>query len=422
MKIKPDLSDNLGCWLNYLEKIHPSQIELGLERVESVKNKAKINPSFPIITVAGTNGKGSICRYLESILCQANLKVACYTSPHIHRFNERICINKEEVTDKDIVKSIHFIESVRGDTSITFFEITTLAAMHLFVKNKVDVCIMEVGLGGRLDAVNIFDPVVSIISSISFDHQDYLGNSLEEIGFEKAGILRPNTPGIINFKNIPKSILNHAKKIGTMVSCLGEDYGLDIDNKVSTYKSNMVEIDLNELLANTSQVKVQNMAGTIRCVEMLRNFFPISDADITKGIQRTILSARAEILSRNPCLIIDVAHNFAAAENLLKILKENRNKGILKAVFSILQDKEYEKIIELFDGVDQWHIAELKNTRALKIDQLESSIKRIHPNSIIKTYQNIEQAYQSALENCKENDNIIVFGSFYTIDESRAIH
>lgn len=179
MKIKPDLSDNLGCWLNYLEKIHPSQIELGLERVESVKNKAKINPSFPIITVAGTNGKGSICRYLESILCQANLKVACYTSPHIHRFNERICINKEEVTDKDIVKSIHFIESIRGDTSITFFEITTLAAMHLFVKNKVDVCIMEVGLGGRLDAVNIFDPVVSIISSISFDHQDYLGNSLE---------------------------------------------------------------------------------------------------------------------------------------------------------------------------------------------------------------------------------------------------
>ena len=418
MKKKPDLSDSLKSWLNYLEEIHPLHIELGLERIDAVRKKCNINPSFPIILVAGTNGKGSTSKYLESIFNEAKLKVACYTSPHIKKFNERIRVNKKEVSDARLKNAIHFIDSNRGSISLTFFEITTLAAMHIFTKNNVDVCVMEVGLGGRLDATNIFDPEVSIITSINFDHQDYLGDTLEKIGYEKAGILRGGKPAVLNFKNIPKAITKHASKIGSNLSLIYKDYNYEIEGQKYTYISQSSQINSIEILDNNSEVQVINAMGAIRCVDLMQKFFKISNDCIKLGIKNTFIQARSEVISRKPLIIIDVAHNFEAAENLLNVFNHSKNKGITRATFSILKNKDLTKIIQLFNAVDEWYIAELKNTRALKIDQLENILRKTYPQKKINVFKNIKNAYTSALSNSKENDNILLFGSFFTIDEA----
>ena len=213
MQDKPTNKASLASWLLYIEKIHFNQIDLGLERVLQVKEKAGINPDFPIILVGGTNGKGSTCAFIESILNESNLKVGCYTSPHFINFNERIRINKNEASDNKIVDALNYLENKRENISLTYFELTTLAAVEVFIKEKVDIAILEVGLGGRLDAVNIFNPIMSIITSVSLDHQNYLGDTVEAIAYEKAGIFRPKNPAIINYKNPTPPLEAIAKKI-----------------------------------------------------------------------------------------------------------------------------------------------------------------------------------------------------------------
>ena len=214
MQDKPTNKASLASWLSYIEEIHFNQIDLGLERVLQVKEKAGINPDFPIILVGGTNGKGSTCAFIESILNESNLKVGCYTSPHFINFNERIRINKNEASDNKIVDALNYLENKRENISLTYFELTTLAAVEVFIKERVDIAILEVGLGGRLDAVNIFNPIISIITSVSLDHQNYLGDTIEAIAHEKAGIFRPKKPAIINYKNPSPSLVAIAKKIG----------------------------------------------------------------------------------------------------------------------------------------------------------------------------------------------------------------
>lgn len=422
MKKPPALSDSLEFWLDYLERIHPKKIDLDLDRVLYVKNKANINPTFPVLLVGGTNGKGSICKYIESILFESNLKVGCYTSPHINKFNERICINKKEVSDSQIVKAIHYVESSRANTSLTFFEITTLAAMKIFISNKVDICVLEVGLGGRLDAVNIFDPIISLISSISIDHQEYLGNSIEKIGFEKAGILRSKVPGILNLKKIPRSISNYGNEICAKLFYFEKDYSLKIRKDTLIYESDLKKKILIKSPPFISKVQKQNIAGAIKCIEILSESFSINDDEIKKGIEMSVIRGRFEIVSKEPLVICDVAHNYESTKNLIENFKKYKNIGPTRAVFSTLKDKEYEKIIKLFDLVDEWYISELKCTRGLKINELQKTIKKNHLTSKIYTYLTIKNAYESALENSKENDNILIFGSFHTIDESGVIN
>src|SRR3989338_3934950 len=218
----------LADWLSYLESLHPKTIALGLERVAQVRQRLNLDPDFPIIVVGGTNGKGSACAMLESILYAAGYRVGCYTSPHLLRYNERVRIAKQQASDAELCASFEKIEQVRGDIPLTYFEFGTLAAMQCFIAHKVDVAILEVGLGGRLDAVNVFDADVAIVTSVDIDHTDYLGNTREQIAFEKAGIFRKGKVAICADADVPQAIRNHAQQIGAELWCIGSEFGFQL--------------------------------------------------------------------------------------------------------------------------------------------------------------------------------------------------
>ncbi|HET7833005.1 MAG TPA: Mur ligase family protein, partial [Gallionella sp.] len=227
------LPATLADWLTYLESLHPKTIALGLERVAQVKRRLNLQPDFPVIVVGGTNGKGSVCAMLESMLHAAGYRVGCYTSPHLLRYNERVRIAKQPATDAELCASFAEIEQVRGDTELTYFEFGTLAAMQCFIAHKVDVAILEVGLGGRLDAVNVFDNDCAVVTSVDIDHTDYLGGTREQIGFEKAGIFRLGNVAICADPDVPQSLRAHAQQVGAKLWCIGSEFGFSLSSPAS---------------------------------------------------------------------------------------------------------------------------------------------------------------------------------------------
>ena len=411
--------DSLEAWLDYIEKLHPSEIELTLERVREVKDLANISPDFPIILVGGTNGKGSVSAFIESILHASDLKIGCYTSPHLLRFNERIRINKHEVDDKAIVTALDHIERSRRDIPLTYFEITTLAAVKCMNDEAVDIAILEVGLGGRLDAVNIFSPTISLITTVSLDHQAYLGDSVDKIGFEKSGIFRRNIPAIINHKNPIPSMISAANKINANLSLLGNDYNLVIHDKSLSYTSN----DLSYSDLPLPQIKgihqIVNLAGALRCIELLNSTIPISIKAIKKGISDASIRGRFEVLLNNPLVVVDVAHNPESANNLANNFMEAKLDGITTAIFSVFEDKDVLSIIQPFINViDKWYIAELSSDRALSCEGIEEALKSVMPTVTVEKFPTVRHAYKEALKNAHDNDNILMFGSFLVISES----
>ena len=418
MPIEPPLSNSLNDWLEYIDLINSKSISLGLDRVKEVKEICNLNPDFPIIIVAGTNGKGSSCKFLESILYHAGLKVGCYTSPHLFNFNERISINKKLLSDDLIVDSIKSIDSRRNNVLLTYFEITTLSAMDLMIKANVDIAILEVGLGGRHDAVNVFDPEISLITSISLDHQDYLGNTVEEIGYEKAGVFRKNKEAIINFDDPPNSVLGYAKKISANISIIDTNYKINCEHKTFDY------IGKEETILDLPYPKIhglhqlRNITGVLRCIELLRTGLEIKKEAIVDGLLSVKLRGRVEIISQNPFIVVDVAHNPEAALSLYNFILKSRNKGRLHAVFSILEDKSIKDIIKLFvDLVDEWHISKINSTRAMTTIEIMNAIKSHRSDALIYCSDNLHDAYMNAYEKTSLNDNIVVFGSFYTVSE-----
>jgi len=321
-----------------------------------------------------------------------------------------------------IVESLQYIEKAREETELTYFEFTTLAAADIFKKHKVDIAILEVGLGGRLDAVNVFDPTISIINSISFDHQDYLGDTLESIGHEKAGIMRPNKTTIINCENIPQSVIDYAAKINATLNIVNKDYQVNhIDGK-TIYKSNdndFFSVDLSDYKFKSEK---QNIAAVIRCCELLLVKFPNLMDAVNTGIKSSKLIARLQIIQKNPCVIADVAHNEESAENLSSFCKDHMSAGKSKAVFSCLKDKDIKKIIMHFNFIDEWLIAEIPNDRKMPIMEIESEIKLIHINVAIKKFDSIYDAYDFAIKQSYAEDSIIIFGSFYTVAQSGVLN
>lgn len=418
MTINPPTSDLLSDWLAYIDSIHPKSISLGLDRVKQVKALCNLNPIFPIILVAGTNGKGSSCKFLESILSCAGFDVGCYTSPHLFNFNERISINTKPLSDNLIVDSIKFIENSRDEVPLTYFEITTLAAMNLMMEANVDIAILEVGLGGRHDAVNVFDPEISLITSVSLDHQDYLGDSVEEIGYEKSGILRKNKNAVINIDKPPNSVLDYAKDINANVSIFGTHYKINSNHKTFDYigeKENIVELPY----PNAQGLHViKNIAGVLRCIELLSSHLDIKKEAIVDGLLGWQLKGRIEIISKNPFVIADVAHNPEAAISLYDFISQFKRPGRVHAVFSALEDKSIEGVIAPFvELVDEWHISKIKSLRARPTIEIMNIIKSYKDDAIIHTSDNLHEAYMNAYEKSSLNDNIVLFGSFYTVSE-----
>jgi dihydrofolate synthase / folylpolyglutamate synthase len=416
--IDPPLSNSLNDWLEYIDSINPKTISLGLDRVKKIKDLCNLNPDFPLIIVAGTNGKGSCCKFLESILYQAGFNVGCYTSPHLFNFNERISINKKLLSSDLIVDSIKYIDDSRENILLTYFEITTLAAMDLMIKENVDIAILEVGLGGRHDAVNVFEPEISLITSISLDHQDYLGDTVEKIGYEKAGVFRKNKHAIINFDNPPSSVLGYANDISANVSIIDTDYKINCKHENFDY----IGTDRSEVELPYPSIQglhqLRNIAGVLRCIELLKINFDIKKEAIVNGLLECNLRGRLEILSQNPFVVVDVAHNPEAALCLYNFISKYKNKGRVCAVFSILEDKSIKDIVGLFINlVDEWHISKINSKRAMPTTKIINAIRSCKRDAIIYNSDNLQEAYMNAYEKSSLNDNIIVFGSFYTVSE-----
>lgn len=409
--------DTLDDWLDWQTALHPREIELGLHRCRQVAERlAILNPPFPVITVAGTNGKGSSVALLDAILSTAGYRTGRYTSPHLLRYNERICIANQMVSDEQLCEAFNAIEEVREDISLTFFEFSTLAAMWIFQRQSIEVAILEVGLGGRLDAVNIFDASVALVTSISLDHMDFLGNDRESIGFEKAGIFRTQCPAVCSDANPPRRLLAYAEQLQTPLYCQYRDFNyhkVDATHWVWQCQHQQYTHLPWPQLPGTFQL--QNAAGVLMALTL--SPFSIPEAAIHQGLKRVHLAGRFQIIPNRIRCILDVAHNAAGVAVLSSTLQDYPCLGRRHAVVGILKDKDIAGMLSLIKPhIDHWHIAPLNAARSSHADDLSLGLTTLGVMSIHR-YASIAAAYTSAMSQAQAGDDVIVFGSFYTIAE-----
>jgi len=413
------MKKNLAEWLSWQETLHLSEIDLGLDRIREVAKKLDLlSPAFPIITVAGTNGKGSTVALLESILNAQGYKTGSYTSPHLIDYNERIKLELTNATDELIVKAFEQIDSARADISLTYFEFGTLAAMLIFVQQKVDVAILEVGLGGRLDASNLWDTSLAIITSIGIDHVDWLGDDREIIAVEKSGIMRKNVPVICGDLDPPRSIAKEAKRIGAQLYQINNDFLYQKnDNKTWLWKGFDKTFTLPSP-ALAGEFQLNNTATVIAGLNTVKSFLPVDINNIKQGLKKTSLVGRLQTIHQAPEWLIDVAHNPHAAKQLAKYLYSNPVTGKTTALFSILKDKDIGQVISIMDSsIDEWHIVELEGSRSTKIDELEKAISKQNPNKTIITHQSFLVACKSLKSTSNLQDRVVAFGSFLVVSE-----
>ncbi len=413
----------LSDWLSHLEQLHPVTIEMGLERVDQVRAALDLVPAFPIITVGGTNGKGSTCAMLEAILSRAGYRVACYTSPHLLRYNERVRINQREASDADLCKAFAEVESVRvaSGISLTYFEFGTLAAMQLFSQAGVDVAILEVGLGGRLDAVNIFAADCAVLTSIDLDHMDYLGNTREEIGFEKAGIFRNGRAAICSEPDVPAAVRRQTEAVGANFMHIGEHFGYSTDTTQWDYWGAGGKRHSLPYPALRGNYQLRNASACLAVLDTLRGSLPVTMGAIRQGLLEVALPGRFQVLPDQPLTVLDVAHNPAAALVLATNLGNMGRYPRTYAVFAMLRDKDMAGVVRaLMPAVDVWLAAGINAPRGASAEELRQvleSVNVVGAGATICTFPDIARAYAYACEQAGENDRICVFGSFHTVGE-----
>jgi len=408
----------LDEWLDWQAQLHPSLIELGLERVASVWHR--LYPyDFPtkVITIAGTNGKGSCVAMLDAILRTAGYRVGCYTSPHLLRYNERIRIDGQEVSDERICQAFERIDRVRGDTSLTYFEFGTLAALDIFAVEQPDIVILEVGLGGRLDAVNIIDPDVALITSIDLDHTDWLGDSREQIALEKAGIMRQGRPAVCGDPKSPESLLKFAREQGILLDLPGKDFG--VEDRGESWDWWGDEEPLSDLPRPSleGEVQLRNAAAVLQVLAHLSGDFPVAEEAICSGLSHVALAGRFQIIPGPVETILDVAHNPAGVKVLAGNLSRRSCTGRTLALFSMLGDKDVESVVKaMAPQVQGWYLAGLDDPRALSkaVLQQRLSVAGI-PQQQIQGFECVDAAYTVALAEAVPGDRILVFGSFLTV-------
>jgi len=412
-----NMPNTLADWLTHLESLHPKTIALGLERVDQVKQRLHLNPDFPLIIVGGTNGKGSVCAMLESILHAAGYKVGCYTSPHLLDYNERVRIAKQQVTDVELCASFEQIEQVRGDTALTYFEFGTLAAMQCFIAHKVDVAILEVGLGGRLDAVNVFDADVAVVTSVDIDHVDYLGDTREKIAFEKAGIFRSGRVAICADTDVPQTLRAHAVDIGAELWCIGSDFGFTAHQGQWDYRSKVGSRSALPHPALRGAFQLHNASAVLAALDALKDKTPVSMEAVRRGLTEVELMGRFQFVPGKPQLILDVAHNPHAARSLAQNLG-NLPPAKTFAVFAMLKDKDMAGVVQALDAqVDVWLVAGIAAPRGAAAAELAQVLKDAGVRGEVVTCDSIAEALHEASKRADQNDRIAAFGSFYTVAE-----
>ena len=411
-------------WLAYIEALHPKSIAMGLERVSEVAHRLDLNPSFPIVTVAGTNGKGSTCAMLSAIYIEAGYQVGCYTSPHLIHYNERVRTGRlgvtQDITDDDLCVAFAAVENARGEVPLTYFEMGTLAAMWHFCQLKLDIVILEVGLGGRLDAVNVFEPTCSIVTTIDLDHMDYLGDTREKIALEKAGVFRPNKLAICGDDNPPKSLLDYAAKIGAPLQLINRDFKVKKIASGWQYSDESLTVDLPKLVMN-GDFQLNNAACAMRAVHYMREILPASQASIHAAFQAVQLTGRFHQIKTNPIIIVDVAHNPHAAQSLAHNLAHTSCTGNTLAVFAMLADKDIEGVVQaVLPQIHSWYVADINSARGAKASNLVDILLKYKQKTDIHSYPDVASALAAVCKVTRKNDRIAVFGSFYTVADAIA--
>ena len=414
---------SLEQWLEWQESLHPSAIDLGLERPGRVLKALGLeSPTHTVITVAGTNGKGSSVAMLESILLAAGYRVGCYTSPHLLHYNERIRLNGEPVADSSICEAFERIDRARGETSLTYFEFGTLAAFDLFARAGLDVALLEVGLGGRLDAVNLLDADVALVTAIDIDHAAWLGEDREAIGREKAGIFRRGRPAVCSDPQPPASLLAHAAELGCELSLPGRDFAYRQEEGDSWSWSGPRRYSALPLPALRGRFQLQNAAGVLMVLSLLAERLPVSPQHLRQGLLAVALPGRFQRLPGEPALIVDVAHNPQSAAALAENLRQMPVAGETRAVVAMLADKDLARVVrELVPVVDHWYVAGLEVWRGCDAASL-AAVVAAESAAAPAVHEQLPQALAQAQQEAGPGDRIVVFGSFHTVAAALAAH
>lgn len=411
----------LNEWLARLEGLDPAKIVLGLERVRRVLTGMNLGRApFKVVTVAGTNGKGSSVAMLESILTATGYRCGAYYSPHLVRYNERVRVCGREVSDEALCRAFERVEAARGDVPLTYFEFGTLAALQVFHTAGLDVVVLEVGLGGRLDAVNVVDSDVALITGIDVDHCQWLGEDREQIGAEKAGIMRPGRPAVCSDPNPPGSVMRHARETGARLACIGRDFGYASHGATWSWWGDAQRHRLLPAPALAGAVQLQNAAGVLMVLEHLRQHFPRVRGALGRGLASVRLAGRLQALPGPPPRILDVAHNPHAARVLAEALRQLPCGGRSHGVLGMLKDKDMAGVMQAMAGVvDVWHLATLDVPRGATSRMLAGHVAG--NATAVSQYPNPHCAYATACETALADDRIIVFGSFYTVAAALSI-
>lgn len=421
--LKPAAGATLSDWLQYLESIHATAIDMGLERVREVAARMHLELPGVKFVVGGTNGKGSTCSMLESILLAAGYKVGLYTSPHLIDFNERARVNGQIASDEALIEQFIAVEAARGETSLTYFEFTTLAILRLFSQSRLDAVVLEVGLGGRLDAVNIIDADCAVVTSVDLDHIEYLGDTREKIGFEKAHIYRAGRPAICADPVPPQSLLDFVEQIGADLWLLSRDYNYSGDRQQWAYGGREQRRSALAYPALRGANQLLNASAALAALESVRDRLPVPQQAVRLGLLQASLPGRFQILPGQPTVILDVAHNPHAAAVLAQNLDNMGFHPYTYAVFGMLNDKDLAGVLaKLGTRIDHWFCAGLPGPRGGSGEHLAERVAAGLPAAPagaeapgVSAYPDPAQAFAAARERAGENDRIVVFGSFLTV-------
>jgi dihydrofolate synthase/folylpolyglutamate synthase len=410
---------SLDDWLAYISAQHPSTIALGLDRVRAVAKAMQLRPPPVTITVGGTNGKGSTCAMLERILLESGYKAALYTSPHLMRYNERVRVAGEEASDDALAHAFERVEEARGDTPLTYFEFGTLAALWHFDHAMAEAVILEVGLGGRLDAVNIVDADVAAVVSVDLDHQAYLGNDRESIGFEKAGIYRAGRPALFGDFDPPRRLVEHAQSIGADLQLLGRDFRYQAHEGQWDFIGRKGARHALPMPALRGSWQLKNASVALAALDEVSDRLPVSIGEVKRGLTLARIEGRMQVLPGRPTIVLDVAHNPHAARSLAAGLGDMGFHENTLAVFAILADKDIAGVVETMRGrVDRWYVSAAQAERAASAGDVAAILAQKGLQGATRTFDTIASALDAARRDAGPNDRIVVFGSFYTVAEA----
>ena len=426
--------DNLNDWLTHLETVHKTEIDLGLARVGQMKARllaaGALKLNYPIITVGGTNGKGSTCAYLEQILLAAGYQVGCHTSPHVIDFIERARFNGVDATEAQLLPYFQAVESARvasPEISLTYYEFTLLAIVCWFDAQQPDAVVLEVGLGGRLDATNVFDSEVAIVTSVDIDHVGFLGDTREAIGFEKAGIFRTGKVAVCADPNPPQTLIDHAQAIGADLKLINRDFHYQVvqDDQRKQWRFIGEHAARNSLAmpAMRGDYQLSNASAALAALDVLREILPVMQQAVRTGVSNAVVRGRFQILPGQPMTILDVAHNPHAARALAKNIQQIGYAPYTHAVFGAMADKDIVGVMRAMSGVvDHWHLCALPSPRAAGVAQLQACLLqagfKVDAEHSVHTHESVQQALLQLSTQVPASDRMVVFGSFVTVEQA----